>query len=573
MRGNVDTIKERLDITEVISGYLKLEKAGQNYKAKCPFHNEKTPSFFISPGRQGYYCFGCGAKGDMFNFVEEMEGVDFRGALKILADKAGVELEYQSRETKTEKEEVAEVVERATEFFEKNLTENKEALAYLESRGVNKDSIKKWRLGYVPDEWRLLFSHLTSLGYKKELLIKAGLVKNVEGDTQKNPYDVFRGRIIFPLFDRAGGVIAFSGRALGKGVEPKYLNSPDNILFNKSEVLYGLDRAKEDIRKKNYAVLVEGQLDLVLSHQVGVSNTVASSGTAFTPAHLERLKKLSSRIILAFDGDAAGEKAAEKSTELGLSLGMEVKVAPLPEGRDPADLIKEDPNSWKDVLRKAMPSVEFFLDKLILREKDARKLGKLVEKKILPMVSLVQSAIERAHFVSVIAKRTGIKEEVIWEDLRKVKMPSFTDKPAEDESVPTRYPRKTNIERRLLGIIFWQESLPQPGIDVTTLSNEFSKRVGSEYFEKLSVALGAEKDSLIFEAESYYSNPEKLNKDITELLDNLSDDILRDRVTRLMSELAHAESVKDEEKVKAISQEIKNVHSEIATLEDKKERV
>lgn len=575
MRGNVDTIKERLDITEVISGYLKIEKAGANFKAKCPFHNEKTPSFFISPSRQSFYCFGCGAKGDMFSFIEEIEGVDFRGALKLLADKAGVELEYQSPAKKTEKDKISEVVQLASEFFEEKRKGNPAVDEYLISRGVNEESIGKWRIGYAKDEWRSLYDHLVSLGFNKEILIKAGLVKNVEGDASKNPYDVFRGRIIFPLSDRAGRIIAFSGRALKKETEPKYLNSPDTILFNKSETLYGFDKAKEEIRKKNYAVLVEGQLDLVLSHQAGVANTVASSGTAFTPAHLESLKKLSSRIILAFDGDEAGEKAAQKSTELSLALGMEVKIASIPEGSDPADLIKEDPKLWKDALRNSLPAIEWFLERLVAKEQDGRKLGKLIEKKILPLISLVQSAIERSHFVSQVAKRAGIKEDVIWEDLRKVKMPSVvvSSLETEGENVRARYPRKTNIERRLLGVIFWQESLEQPSVDTSSLRNEFSKRVGLEYFDKLSEILGAEKETLIFEAESFYSNPENLSKDIIELLDNLSDDILRERLSRLLSELAHAETVKDAERAGLISQEIQQVHKEMALLEDKREKV
>ena len=301
MRGNVDTIKERLDIADVISSYVKLEKSGSNFKAKCPFHSEKTPSFFVSPTRQSFYCFGCGAKGDMFSFIEEIEGVDFRGALKLLADKAGVEIEYQSQETKTRNDKIFEAIHSAVEFYEERMKEHPEAARYLASRGVGDESIKKWRLGFAPDEWRSLHTYLTGLGFNKEILLEAGLVKKVEGDAAKEPYDVFRGRIVFPLADRSGRIIAFSGRAFRKDLEPKYLNSPDTILFNKSEILYGFDKAKESIRRKNYAVLVEGQLDLILSHEAGVENTVASSGTAFTPAHLERLKKLSSRIILAFD--------------------------------------------------------------------------------------------------------------------------------------------------------------------------------------------------------------------------------------------------------------------------------
>ena len=425
MRGTVDSIKERLDIVEVVSSYLKLEKSGQNFKGKCPFHNEKTPSFFVSPSRQSFYCFGCGAKGDIFSIVEEMEGVDFKGALKLLAERAGVEIEYQRGESKTEKDKLYNALEDASVFFESELEKNRDALDYLASRGVSKESIKNWRLGYAPNEWRTLFSNLSVLGYAKETLLKAGLVKLADKepatesagrDTEKTPYDIFRGRITFPLFDTNGKIIAFSGRALEKDTEPKYLNTPDTSLFTKSEVLYGLDKAKDDIRKKNYAVLVEGQLDLVLSYQAGVKNTVASSGTAFTQLHLERLKRLSPRIILAFDGDGAGEKAAEKSALLCLSLGMEVKIAELPKGSDPADLAKNNPEEWKEILRGATHAIEFMLNKIIKTENDPRKLGKAINIKVLPMLTLLGSSIERSHFVSLIARQSGLREEVIWEE-------------------------------------------------------------------------------------------------------------------------------------------------------------
>ncbi|MEK7186828.1 MAG: DNA primase [Patescibacteria group bacterium] len=575
MRGNVDTIKERLDITDVISNYVKLEKSGSNFKAKCPFHNEKTPSFFVSPTRQSFYCFGCGAKGDMFSFIEEIEGVDFRGALKLLADKAGVEIEYQSKEAKTEKDRIFEAILLAVEFYEERLKEHPEAVEYLTSRGIGAEAITKWRLGYVPNEWRLLFKHLTSLGFNKELLLKAGLIKKVEENSGKEPYDVFRGRIIFPLSDRSGRITAFSGRALSKDLEPKYLNSPDTVLFNKGETLYGFDKAKESIRRKNYTVLVEGQLDLILSHESGVENTVASSGTAFTPAHLERLKKLSPRIILAFDGDAAGEKAAERSTELGLSLGMEVKIASLPEGKDPADLVKENSSEWKSVLKDSTSAIEFFLKKAIEREKDVRKMGKLIEKKILPLVALVESAVERNYFISLVSKRTGIKEEALWEDLRRVKMPNFHETFVSEngKEKTVRMPRKTNIERRLVGIIFWQESQPHPTVDLFSLRGEIAARVGADYLEKLFEILGLEKETLIFEAESYYSTPEKLSQDIVELLNNLSDDVLREKQAFLLSELTRAEIAKDEKEIAQLSEEVQTVLKARAVLEERREKM
>ncbi|MDB5266413.1 MAG: dnaG [Parcubacteria group bacterium] len=476
MRGTVDSIKQRLDIVDIVSHYLKLEKAGQNYKGKCPFHNEKTASFMVSPVRQNYYCFGCGAKGDIFTITEALEGVDFKEALRMLADKAGVEIEQYRGESKDDKEKLYSALEDATLLFESNLSATPEALEYLNGRGISKDSIKEWRLGYARDEWRDLSDHLKKVGYSKEILLKAGLIKEPPEKT-KEAYDVFRGRIMFPIFDQSGRVIAFSGRALSKEIEAKYLNSPETALFQKSEVLYGLDKAKDDIRKKNFAVLVEGQIDLVLSHQGGVKNTVASSGTAFTSQHLARLKRLSPRIILAFDPDEAGRKAAEKSALLGLVLGMEVKIAALPEGSDPADLVHESPEKWKDVLRRAKHSIEDALTRVLEGETDPRKSGKLIVKKVLPLIVLLESSIERSHFVSLIAKRSGIREEIIWDDLKRTPVPTVeihTSGEAGEESEPDekRASHKERIEERLQEVELWQKELHETSPEYTTLSRE-----------------------------------------------------------------------------------------------------
>ncbi|MBX4198712.1 DNA primase [Candidatus Parcubacteria bacterium] len=460
MRGNVEEVKDRLDIAEVIGGYVKVDKAGANFKAKCPFHNEKTPSFFISPARQSYYCFGCGAKGDIFTFVEEMEGVDFKEALKTLAAKAGVELKYERGESKGDTDKLYDALEEAAAFFESGLEASAEAKKYLASRGVSDESVKEWRLGYVPEDWRLLREHMLGKGYDDVTLTKAGLIKMSVDHKDKEPYDVFRGRVIFPIFDASGRVIAFSGRALAPDATPKYLNSPDTPLFVKSDVLYGLDKAKQDIRKKDYTVLVEGQLDLVLSHQSGVKNTVASSGTAFTAQHLERLRRLSPRILLAFDSDEAGSKASERSTVLALSLGLEVKLAKMPEGSDPADMVKTNPESWKDVLRKAKPAIEVFLDEILSEEKDARKVGKAIEKKVLPLILLLSSSIERSHFVSLIGKRTGLKEEHIWEDLKRAKRPDTVTATAGKEEAKAESPKKRTRAEELEEIRSWRKENP-----------------------------------------------------------------------------------------------------------------
>jgi DNA primase len=529
MQGDVQSIKDRIDIVDLLSGYIKLEKAGVNYKARCPFHNEKTASFHISPERQTYYCFGCGEKGDAFTFVEKMEGTDFRGALKLLAEKAGIELQNVTSESKGDKERLFETLDEARKFFEENLQQGPEALAYVKSRGITDESIKRFQIGYAPSEWRLLRAHMLAKGFTDDELEKSGLTKRND-EKGSEPYDVFRGRIIFPLSDASGRVIAFSGRSLDPDAVPKYLNTPETTLFLKGEVLYGLDKAKDAIRKKNYAVLVEGQMDLVLSHQAGVSNTVASSGTAFTEAHLLRLKRLSTRLILAFDADSAGEKAAEKSTMLGLGLGMEVKIAKMPEGKDPADLVRDSADSWKEVLRRSVMAIEFFLDLVRSKESDPRKLGKLIEKSILPLIVLLPSAIERSHFVSVVAKRTSIREEVLWEDLKRVKMIPMTQRgtsEVEEVSIPKEpITYKARIEERLAEIAIWKKDLKG-------------------------------KDEI-----------EVLRREEKELENNLELEILKSELSQLMAELSKFESLKDDSEVERLTKSIQAIHSKLKKLEE-----
>jgi DNA primase len=579
MRGSVDSIKERLDIVEVVGAYLKLEKAGASYKGRCPFHNEKTPSFFASSLRQNYYCFGCGAKGDMFTFIQEVEGVDFKGALTFLAEKAGITLEPSNThalEEQNEKEKILAVLEEATLFFEDNLRNSAKALEYIKNRGIAEETIKTWRIGMAEDEWRSLSTYLKHKGFTEEYLLKAGLVKRSE-EKVSEPYDVFRGRVMFPLFDATGRVIAFSGRALDPKTEPKYLNTPETVLFQKSETLYGLHKAKEEIRKKDFAVLVEGQIDLVLSHQAGIKNTVASSGTAFTEAHLERLKRLSHRIILGFDGDNAGKKASENSARLGLSLGMEVKIAALPEGKDPADLLSTSPDTWKEILRRSVHAIEALLTRILQSEQDHRKAGKAIVKEVLPLLTLLESSVERAHFVSLIAKRSGIKEEVLWDDLRRtpplslvsVQAQPFATKDAEIEKTVEKLPRKQFIERRLVGVLVWQKTIAQSSIDTASLEADIKRIVGEEYLLSLIDHLSSEREALIFETESYYKDSEVLSTDIQELLGFLEREMLHEDLLTTMRELSLAEAEKNEVDIERLGQHIHKTHQRMRELEQK----
>ncbi len=424
----VEQIKERLPISDIISSYIKLDRAGANFKGKCPFHNEKTPSFMVSPERGSYYCFGCGAKGDIFTFVQEFEKMDFKEALALLAERAGVKLESyagnsSSRKDEEEKELLRKIMEEATSFYVSELKNDDKSLDYLKNRGLASETIAEWRIGSTKTGWNNLYGHLRSLGFADLDIEKAGLAKKGNNGF----YDRFRSRIIFPICDPSGKVIAFTGRFKDwekdkdKDIEEaKYLNSPDSLLFDKSRTLYGYHKAKQAIVKWKYALLVEGQMDLLMAQQAGFPNAVATSGTALTKSQLEMLSRFSKNLLIAYDADKAGVEAGRRAWTLALSLSMDVKMAHLPEGMDPADLISKDLTAFKDALKKASHIVEFYLNALIARGLSGRALGKEVEASILPYVKAVESKIDQAHFISIISSRTGIKEEVLFDTLSRI---------------------------------------------------------------------------------------------------------------------------------------------------------
>ncbi len=594
MNSPVQQIKERLSIEDVVSAYIKLERAGANLKARCPFHNEKTPSFFVSPERGSYYCFGCGASGDIFTFVEEFEGLDFKGALKLLANKAGVALvayTKEMKETESEKEKLYRAMEEATKFFEKNLLENQQVEKYLKSRGLTEKSIKDFRIGYASLDWRMLYDYLKSDNFTDNEIEKAGLAKKPE-DANKAMYDRFRGRIIFPIADSSGRVIAFSGRLFEVGLSAealakagaKYLNSPETPIFNKSAVFYGLDKAKESIRKNNFSILVEGQMDLVLSHQAGYRNTIATSGTALSDSTVSKeniatnlglIRRLTPNIVLAFDGDSAGFNASNRAGRIALSLGMDVKVVSLPEGVDPADLISKNtngPDLWREAIKKSKHVIEFLLDKVLKNNAtDERKAGREIKEKILPYVNALESSIEKNHFLKKISDLSGISQNSLHDDLKKVEQEfKYENKEIHEagESRDQIY-RKDYILRKLLGIILWQKTLKEPSIDLKVILEKIAGILNIKEEEVLEKAQENQND-LIFEAEVFYEGEMNLKKDVEELISNLRDEYLRVELSKKMRELNIAEKAGDKERSSKILQECQELNEKIH--ENKKEK-
>ncbi|MEK7462485.1 MAG: DNA primase [Patescibacteria group bacterium] len=406
MSDSVQQIKDRLSILDVISPYVELHRAGKNFKGKSPFTAEKTPSFYVSPDRGMYYCFSTSQGGDIFTFIQAMEGVDFKESLKILAQKAGVELVAEDPKKKTERERWYAAMQDATTYYVEQLDKAPAAGEYLEDRGVTKATLQKWQIGFAPGPpqhgWRMVKEHLEDKSYTKDELFRVGLIKGADGG--KEPFDVFRDRIMFPLFDQNGKVVAFSGRILHPDEKsPKYVNSPETELYKKSELLFGYDKAKHGIRQLNFSLIVEGQFDVVMAHQAGYANAVAVSGTALTLHHVQLLERLSDRVVLALDADRAGIAAMKRAAELMLKRGIDVKVAELPLGKDPADIIKTDPLEFKHIVGKSVHVIDFLLHVLTREESDERTLKRRTRTEILPFLLLLPDRIDQEHFVSVVA--------------------------------------------------------------------------------------------------------------------------------------------------------------------------
>jgi len=408
----VEQIKERLSILDVVGAYVELHKAGKSYKAKSPFTTEKTPSFYVSPDRGVYFCFSTQKGGDMFTFIQEMEGVDFKGALKILAEKAQVELVAEDPKKRDARDTAYALLEEATKFFFEMRETNAHAHGYIIDRGVTEITIRTWRIGYAPDEWRSLKQHLMDKGFSESDIMRAGLIKQPEEG--KESYDVFRDRIMFPIMDPSGRVVAFSGRTLKKeeGI-PKYVNSPETELYKKSEILYGYDRAKNGIRHYDFSLIVEGQFDLVLSHQAGYTNAVAVSGTAFTPHHLMLLTRLSNRAVLSLDADRAGIAAMKRSAVPMLQNGMDVKVAEMPQGEDPADVVRRDPAEFKKLIAASTHVIEFLLCVYKGTAKDERTYKLSVREGITPLLIAIPNRIDREHFEGVVALAIGTTKDAV----------------------------------------------------------------------------------------------------------------------------------------------------------------
>ncbi len=539
MSDTVQQIKDKLSIQDIVAPYVKLKRAGKSLVGLCPFHKEKTPSFHVSLERGTWHCFGCGLGGDGFSFIEKIENVDFKGALKILADKAGVTIEYSgggNGEDKSKKERLYEAMSQANEWYAGKLS-GSPAEEYAGKRNLSKEIIRDWRLGFAPEAWRALLEALTALGFTIEELLGAGLIKEADGKPGTY-YDRFRNRLLFPIRDAAGRVVAFTGRALSTDEQAKYLNSPETDLYHKSEILFGMDKAKIAIRARDFTMLVEGQIDVLLAHQAGFGNAVALSGTALSEKHLALMKRHSENLMLVLDADAAGLSATAKSAELALQQGLRVKAARLPSGKDPADLISEDPQEFSKRVVAAKPIVDFFLAELAERERDSHRLLRAAENVVLPLINAMPSPMERDHFVQAAARTLGLSPEAVRESLKRLpkhfEASDSTTSMRGEVSTPARSPKDIRSEQ-LLAVLSVYPDTP------------LAERVKTEYFRIVEVEQlprDVLPESSLFLAEQIFGENTKEDA-ADDLLRAFEEAVIREAYQEAVTNLRKAEATGD----------------------------
>lgn len=453
----VDEIKSRLSIEELVGQYVQLKKIGRNLKGLCPFHNEKTPSFIVSPDKGMAYCFGCRKGGDVFAFIQEIENIDFPEAIRILAEKTGVEIKNKTfkKGAGKEKDRILILLEEAHKFFRKELDKSPEARNYLERRNYNPRLQKQFGLGFAPDSFHSLSEYLKLKGYKSKEILNAGLAsqKNI-GDS--NIYDRFRNRVIFPIHDPQGKLVAFGGRTLSKDKDAaKYLNSPETEYYHKGSTLYCFHKAKKAIRDGDRAIIVEGYFDALTAHIHKYPQTVASLGTALTEKQIKLIGRFTKNLLFAFDADLSGQAAASRSIEIAQRLGFDVSIILIPSGKDPDDALQSNPEEWRKAVDTAVKAMDYELQKAYA-ETDIKTLDgkKQVLKSLLPIIQRLPSKVEQEHYLKKMAFELETSLKNLFSELQRTKSAFYPEVSTEAQESPDYSQKKTfSRAEHLLGIL------------------------------------------------------------------------------------------------------------------------
>lgn len=523
---DLELIKQKINIVDLIQEYLPLKKSGVNFKANCPFHNEKTPSFMVSPERQIFKCFGCEKGGDIFKFLMEKESLDFKEALEVLAKRAGVTLK-RTPAKKDSREVLFQANLKAEEFFHFLLTKHKfgqKALEYLQNRGLKKETIEAFGVGYAPNSWQSLTDFLIKRGFSAADLVSAGLAV-----LSKRPYDRFRGRITFPIIDTKDRIVGFSGRVLDQGESastsvglggPKYINTPQTPIFDKSQTLFGIHRAKGEIKAKNSAILVEGEMDVILSHQAGVKNVVASKGTALTSGQIDLLKKYTDNLNLCFDTDIAGDAASRRGIEIADAAGMNLSVIQVSGGKDPAEIIKSDSKVWEKSVAEAIPIYDYYLKSVSSRFDPEDPVGiKQISTELIPIWAKISDDLVREHYVQKLASFLKVSEEQIRKLIETQREDHQT--PSYSAAIVSREIKSPShrelLEEYLISLLL---HIPSDHVYVPTFPETL---LVSEQLRELFVLLVIYLDSISFKARAFNINEfaENVPAELSETLDKL----------------------------------------------------
>lgn len=569
----ISQIKSKLDIVDVIGSYISVKKSGRNYKANCPFHGEKTPSFMVSSELQMYKCFGCGVGGDIFKFVQDIEGIDFVQAMEQLAEKAGIEIEKKDYDKNSLKKKIIfEINQKTTEFYKKVLHHNigKEALKYLtEKRGLKKETIEKFQLGYAPNGWDILLKYLLKEKYSLEDILLSGLI--VQKSNGQGYIDKFRNRIVFPLIDITGKVIGYTARAIDN-TEPKYLNSPETLIFHKHNYLYGLDKAKVSIKTEG-ALFVEGQLDVISSHQAGITNVIASSGTSITTEQLQILKRYSDDLILCLDTDNAGIKAIYRAIELAEKQNFNIKVIMLPNGyKDLDELIKANKDLALKTVKNTVSIYDFFLAENLKKFDKTTATGKKhIVEALSPLFSKIQSPVMLESYIKELSKELDLEEKTIQNGIKSgINIERDIDTAETKKSIVIDV--KNNLETYFLAMLLKAE------IDVIKAylynfdpEGWEDKRV-INLLEKLKDFIEKEKTFKIeryleileqtdqeFIKDLYLQEIISSTKELEDTKTRINKRDNKEKIAELIEELKIAEKQKDNEKVQEILQKIENI--------------
>ncbi len=565
-----DEVKSKVDIVEVISSYVPLKKSGRNFSGLCPFHSEKTPSFMVSSERQVFKCFGCGESGDVFTFLEKTEGWEFREALEELAKRVGVKLTtFAPSAQSKEKDKILAVNSLTAKFYSHILNKHplgEKARKYLVGRGIKEEAWREYDLGYAPSGWQNAFDFLVKRGFSGADVAASGLVIARRGYSSRQDdgsfYDRFRNRLVFPLKDVKGTILGFSARIIDEAQnnEPKYVNSPETLVFNKGSLLFGLDIAKGAIRSKNEALLVEGEFDVISSHQAGIDNVIASKGTALTEKQVALISRICENVALCFDRDLAGDAAARRGIELLDMAGVIVKIVRLGQFKDPDEFIKDDPEGFKKAINSAENIYDFYMESALSRFEGTTAEGKKkIGGEVLPVFSKISDDMVRAHYIEKLSRVLDLDISLVAQAVEK-RMPDQYI--AADKFVSSNKPvfgkSGLTLEKYFLALLVYGDNL-EPDVLRLLATDDFADSSARDFFVWLHDIISASKKGSVKSSSQKVSNRQKSLKNLLNKLpgdlDGFVDDLFLVAISPALSdrELWMSELKKVADRIKHIS--------------------